>query len=127
MSSTSIRGLLLPCMLDDNCSSRGDTMRRGADEGGLPGFVRGAARGAAGVLIRPLAAGLETSMRVADSIRSAVTGAPPLLPRLRPPRYVPTDAPLQPYSWSEVSALRTAHLPVITLCMQACLTSCTVG
>ena len=59
---------------------------RGVDEAGLPGLVRGAARGILGVLVRPLAASLETSMRVADSLRSAVMGIPPLLPRSRPPR-----------------------------------------
>jgi hypothetical protein len=75
---------------------------RGADEGGLPGLVGGAARGVLGALVRPLAAVLETSMRVADSIRSAVMGIPPLLPRSRPPRYVAADEPLAPYNWSEV-------------------------
>ncbi len=75
---------------------------RGADEGGLPGLVRGAARGAVGALVLPLAAVLETSMRVADSIRSAVMGIPPLLPRARPPRHVAPDLPLAPYNWSEV-------------------------
>ena len=88
---------------------------RGADEGGLPGFVRGAGRGAAGVLIRPLAAGLETSMRVADSIRSAVMGLPPLLPRVRPPRYVPSPGePLGPYNWSEVRPCAWVWEPTVT-------------
>jgi hypothetical protein len=82
---------------------------RGADEGGLPGLVRGAARGAVGALVLPLAAVLETSMRVADSIRSAVMGIPPLLPRARPPRHVVSNLPLAPYNWSEVRPRSSAH------------------
>lgn len=77
---------------------------RGADEGGLPGLVRGTGRGVVGALVLPLAAVLETSMRMADSIRSAVMGIPPLLPRARPPRHIDPDLPLVPYNWSEVLA-----------------------
>jgi hypothetical protein len=42
---------------------------RGADEGGLLGLLRGLVRGATGVLVGPAASMLETSARMADSIR----------------------------------------------------------
>ena len=80
-------------------------MCRGAEQGGLPGLLRGASRGAAGVLVQPLAFALEASVAVADSLRSAIMGIPPLLPRARPPRHVSPQEPLAVYNWSEVRAL----------------------
>lgn len=81
--------------------------------------MRGAGRGAVGALVLPLAAVLETSMRVADSIRSAVMGIPPLLPRARPPRTLASDLPLQPYNWSEVCRpsppQTSSHPPALTI------------
>ena len=68
----------------------------------MPGLLRGASRGAAGALVQPLAFALETSVAVADSLRSAIMGIPPLLPRARPPRHVAPDEPLGVYNWSEV-------------------------
>ncbi len=68
----------------------------------MPGLLRGASRGAAGALVQPLAFALETSVAVADSLRSAIMGIPPLLPRARPPRHVAPDEPLAVYNWSEV-------------------------
>ena len=59
---------------------------RGVDEGGIPGLIRGVARGVSGVVVRPLAAALEASARVAASVRSAVSGGPAFRARLRPPR-----------------------------------------
>jgi len=56
------------------------------DEAGLPGLVRGTVRGISAAVVRPLAAALEASARVADSVRSAVSGGPRHAPRLRPPR-----------------------------------------
>lgn len=88
---------------------------RGAEQGGVPGLLRGASRGAAGALVQPLAFALETSVAVADSLRSAIMGIPPLLPRARPPRHLAPGEPLAVYNWSEVgeplpsSACRTAH------------------
>ena len=77
---------------------------RGAEQGGVLGLLRGASRGAAGVLVQPLAFALETSVAVADSLRSAIMGIPPLLPRARPPRHVAPEEPLAVYNWSEVRA-----------------------
>ncbi len=64
----------------------GVVLLRGVDEGGIPGLVRGVARGVSGVVVRPLAAALEASARVAASVRSAVSGGPAFRARLRPPR-----------------------------------------
>ena len=78
---------------------------RGAEQGGLPGLLRGASRGAASALVQPLAFALEASVAVADSLRSAIMGIPPLLPRARPPRHVSPAEPLAVYNWSEVREL----------------------
>ena len=82
---------------------------RGAEQGGVPGLLRGASRGAAGALVQPLAFALETSVAVADSLRSAIMGIPPMLPRARPPRHVVPGKPLAVYNWSEVGALVLPH------------------
>ena len=56
------------------------------------------------MLVQPLAFALERSVAVADSLRSAIMGIPPLLPRARPPRHVAPEEPLAVYNWSEVRA-----------------------
>jgi len=58
-----------------------------------------------GALVKPLAYMLETSARVADKITAAVVGVPEIVPRVRPPRFVPAVQPLPPYDWSEVAPL----------------------
>ena len=73
-------------------------MCRGVDEGGLPGLVRGTARGVSGVGVRPLAAALDLSARMADSVRNAGSGGPTVRARLRPPR-------------SASATLRCSHCP----------------
>ena len=78
-------------------------LQRGADEGGVAGFLTGTYRGLVGALVRPLASLLETSAKVADSIRNVVMGPPATVPRVRPPRYVSAVDPLARYDWSEVS------------------------
>lgn len=92
--------LLLPDCMHDGIP----LLYRGAEQGGVLGLLRGASRGAAGVLVQPLAFALETSVAVADSLRSAIMGIPPLLPRARPPRHVAPEEPLSVYNWSEVRA-----------------------
>jgi hypothetical protein len=72
---------------------------RGAEEGGVPGLLRGARRGALGAVALPLASLLEMSARLADSIRRGVAGSSGL-GWLRPPRHVGAAEPLQAYDWS---------------------------
>ena len=80
------------------------TLRRGYDESGASGLIAGAYRGLMGALVKPLASLLETSASVAESIRTVVVGAPEVVPRVRPPRYVSPVDPLAPYNWCEVCA-----------------------
>ena len=84
------------------CSLRSLVCCRGAEQGGVPGLLRGASRGVSGALVQPLAFALEASAGVADSLRGAIMGIPPLLPRARPPRHVAPGEPLAIYNWSEV-------------------------
>ncbi len=81
----------------------------------MPGLLRGASRGAVGALVQPLAFALETSVAVADSLRSAIMGIPPLLPRARPPRHVASDEPLAVYNWSEVGKFAVNSCSSLTL------------
>lgn len=86
--------------------------RRGFDEGGAPGLLAGACRGLLGALVRPLAYLLETSSHVAESITNAVIGAPEVVPRIRPPRFVSASSPLSTYDESEARARpKTTMLP----------------
>ena len=88
---------------------------RGAEESGVLGLLRGAFWGVIGVLIRPLDGILDTSARIADSIRTAVMGPPVLAARIRPPRYVDPSGPLSIYDWSEVCCtldIQTTAMPV---------------
>ena len=62
--------------------------------------MAGIALGAVGLVARPVASILELAGRTAQSIRS---WSQPIqqAKRIRPPRYISTDAPLLPYSWEE--------------------------
>ena len=85
---------------------------RGVDEGGALGFLKGALRGALGLLVRPLDSLLATCAGMADSIRTLIMGPPAIAPRVRPPRYVPPTGPLTPYDLSEVCASDWNYLKV---------------
>lgn len=89
-------------IMREPCSLRSLVCCRGAEQGGVPGLLRGASRGVSGALVQPLAFALEASAGVADSLRGAIMGIPALLPRARPPRHVALGEPLAIYNWSEV-------------------------
>lgn len=68
------------------------------------GFVYGTFWGILGAMVRPLDGLLDTSARIAASIRTAVMGPPVIAARIRPPRHVSETELLAVYDWSEVMA-----------------------
>eukprot|EP00803_Ostreobium_quekettii_P009393 evm.model.scf_204.12 EVM.evm.TU.scf_204.12 scf_204:78769-93194(-) len=89
---------------------------QGAQAGGplfVVGFLRGAVRGAIYALVRPLAATLEMSSRIADSVRLFVSGYPAPFHQIRIPRSIDPAAALQPYDHLEAVGNMLASDPQV--------------
>eukprot|EP00898_Chlorokybus_atmophyticus_P008933 jgi/Chlat1/9040/Chrsp94S09266 len=74
---------------------------RGAEKGGIPGMLKGAFAGVVGVFARPALSLLELSNHTAQAFRNLARHATEMPTRVRPPRLVSLELPLQPYELHE--------------------------
>lgn len=79
---------------------------RGAKQGGLRGFVSGVARGVAGAVMMPVGGVVDATGNVFSSLNRAAASSG-VMPRIRPPRYLPLDCTVRPFSLREASGAAT--------------------
>ncbi|CAG9136694.1 unnamed protein product [Plutella xylostella] len=69
----------------------------GAQEGGTSGFFKGLGKGAVGVVVRPIGGVVDFTSYMLRSITRAADLSEDVT-RIRPPRYLPADSGVRPYS-----------------------------